>query len=659
LSSFKLISDFAPGGDQGEAIEKLTEGLNSGDKEQTLLGVTGSGKTFTVANVIEKIKRPALVISHNKTLAAQLCSEFKDFFPENRVEYFVSYYDYYQPEAYIPQTDTYIEKDSKINDEIDRLRHAATQSVMERRDVIIVASISCIYGLGTPEDYKNTLVKIEKGQEIERDEFLEKLVSLYYERNDLELMRGRFRVKGEVIEIHPVNQDNILYRIEFFCNEIDDISTVDPSSGKTIQKKEHLTLYPAKHFITQEEKLEEAISNIKRELRERVDWFHSRGMDIEAQRISERTRYDMECLQQLGYCHGIENYSRHLSGRCKGEPPYTLIDYFPSDFLVIIDESHVTLPQLKGMSIGDRSRKNNLIDHGFRLPSAYDNRPLTSEEFMAKINQVIYVSATPGMYELQKSSHVVEQIIRPTGLIDPLLTVKPLKNQVDDLINEIKIRVEREERVLVTTLTKKMSEELTEYLKDLGIKVSYLHCDVDTLDRVEILTDLRLGEFDVLIGVNLLREGLDLPEVSLVAILDADKEGFLRSETSLIQTIGRAARNVRGEVLLYADNMTGSIKKAMGETQRRREIQMAYNEKHGIVPQTIKKSVKDILGMVRIGEKKGAYKTPETEQFLTEDEIKDLIVQLEKAMNEASLKWDFERAAEIRDEIKKLKKQIL
>ena len=571
------------------------------------------------------------------------------------MEYFVSYYDYYQPEAYIPQTDTYIEKDAKINDEIDRLRHCATQSVAENRDVIIVASISCIYGLGTPEDYKNTLVKIEKGQEIERDEFLEKLVGLYYERNDLELTRGRFRVKGEVIELHPVDQDNILYRIEFFGDEIDDISTVDPSSGKTIQKKEKLNIYPAKHFITQEDKLEEAISNIKRELRERADWFHSRGMDIEAQRISERTRYDMECLQQLGYCHGIENYSRHLSGRCKGEPPYTLIDYFPSDFLVIIDESHVTLPQLKGMSIGDRSRKTSLIDHGFRLPSAYDNRPLTFEEFMAKINQVIYVSATPGIYELQKSSKVVEQIIRPTGLIDPLLTVKPLKNQVDDLINEIKIRVAREERILVTTLTKKMSEELTEYLKDLGIKVSYLHCDVDTLDRVEILTDLRLGEFDVLIGVNLLREGLDLPEVSLVAILDADKEGFLRSETSLIQTIGRAARNARGEVLLYADKMTGSIKKAMEETQRRREIQMAYNEKHGIVPQTVKKSIKDILGMVRIGEKKGAYKTPETEQFLTEDEIKDLIVQLEKAMNEASLKWDFERAAELRDEIKKLK----
>ncbi|MEQ8223382.1 MAG: excinuclease ABC subunit UvrB [Candidatus Eremiobacterota bacterium] len=656
MSHFKLISDFAPSGDQGEAIEKLIEGINSGEREQTLLGVTGSGKTFTVANVIEKVGRPALVISHNKTLAAQLCSEFKDFFPENRVEYFVSYYDYYQPEAYIPQTDTYIEKDAKINDEIDRLRHAATQSIIENRDVIIVASISCIYGLGTPEDYKNTLVKIEKGQEIERDDFLEKLVTLYYERNDLELTRGRFRVKGEVIEIHPVDRDNLLYRIEFFGDEIDDISGVDPSNGKIIQKQKKLTLYPAKHFITQEEKLDEAISNIKRELRDRVDWFHSRGMDLESQRISERTGYDMECLQQLGYCHGIENYSRHLSGRRKGEPPYTLIDYFPPDFIVIIDESHVTLPQLKGMSAGDRSRKTSLIDHGFRLPSAYDNRPLTFEEFMAKINQVIYVSATPGIYELQKSSHVIEQIIRPTGLIDPLLTVKPLKNQVDDLINEIKIRIEKEERVLVTTLTKKMSEELAEYLKDLGIKVNYLHCDVDTLDRVEILTDLRLGEFDVLIGVNLLREGLDLPEVSLVAILDADKEGFLRSETSLIQTIGRAARNARGEVILYADNITGSIKKAMEETERRRKIQKEYNEKHGIVPQTVTKSVKNILGMVRIAEKKEVYKTPETKQFLTENEIKDLIKELEKAMNEASLKWDFERAAELRDEIKKLQK---
>ncbi len=657
MSHFKLISDFAPSGDQGEAIEKLIEGLNSGEREQTLVGVTGSGKTFTVANVIEKIGRPALVISHNKTLAAQICSEFKDFFPENRVEYFVSYYDYYQPEAYIPQTDTYIEKDAKINDEIDRLRHGATQSVIENRDVIIVASISCIYGLGTPEDYKNTLVKIEKGQEIERDDFLEKLVKLYYERNDLELTRGRFRVKGEVIELHPVDRDNILYRIEFFGDEIDDISTVDSSSGKTIQKQKKLTIYPAKHFITQEEKLEEAIFNIKREVRERVDWFHSRGMDIEAQRISERTGYDIECLQQLGYCHGIENYSRHLSGRRKGEPPYTLIDYFPSDFIVIIDESHVTLPQLKGMSTGDRSRKTSLIEHGFRLPSAYDNRPLTFEEFMAKINQVIYVSATPGIYELQKSSKVVEQIIRPTGLIDPLLTVKPLKNQVDDLINEIKIRIEKEERVLVTTLTKKMSEELAEYLKDLGIKVSYLHCDVDTLDRVEILTNLRLGEFDVLIGVNLLREGLDLPEVSLVAILDADKEGFLRSETSLIQTIGRAARNARGEVILYADNITGSIKKAMEETERRRKIQQDYNEQHGIVPQTVTKSIKDILGMVRIGEKKGVYRTPETKQLLTKNEINDLIGQLEKAMNEASSKWDFERAAELRDEIKKLKSQ--
>jgi len=655
LSQFKLVSDFTPSGDQGEAIEKLVEGINSGEREQTLLGVTGSGKTFTVANVIEKVGRPALVISHNKTLAAQLCSEFKDFFPENRVEYFVSYYDYYQPEAYIPQTDTYIEKDAKINDEIDRLRHAATQSIIENRDVIIVASISCIYGLGTPEDYKNTLVKIEKGQEIERDDFLEKLVKLYYERNDMELTRGRFRVKGEVIEIHPVDRDNLLYRIEFFGDEIDDISAVDPSNGKIIHKQKKLTLYPAKHFITQEEKLDEAISNIKRELRDRVDWFHSRGMDLEAQRISERTGYDMECLQQLGYCHGIENYSRHLSGRRKGEPPYTLIDYFPPDFIVIIDESHVTLPQLKGMSAGDRSRKTSLIDHGFRLPSAYDNRPLTFEEFMAKINQVIYVSATPGIYELQKSSHVIEQIIRPTGLIDPLLTVKPLKNQVDDLINEIKIRIEKEERVLVTTITKKMSEELAEYLKDLGIKVNYLHCDIDTLDRVEILTDLRLGEFDVLIGVNLLREGLDLPEVSLVAILDADKEGFLRSETSLIQTIGRAARNARGEVILYADNITGSIKKAMEETERRRKIQKEYNEKHGIVPQTVTKSVKNILGMVRIAEKKEVYKTPETKQFLTENEIKDLIKELEKAMNEASLKWDFERAAELRDEIKKLK----
>jgi len=659
LTPFKLVSDFSPKGDQIKAIELLSEGLLKGLKEQTLLGVTGSGKTFTIANVIANINRPALVVSHNKTLAAQLCSEFRDFFPENAVEYFVSYYDYYQPEAYIPQTDTYIEKDSRINDEIDRLRHSATQSVMEHRNVIVVASISCIYGLGTPEDYKNALLKIEVGHDSGRDKLLKSLIELHYERNDFEFKRGSFRVKGEVVDIHPVNQDDIYFRVEFFGDEIEGISVIESISGKCLEKKEKLLLYAAKHFITQGLKLEKALLNIREELSERVGWFISQGKHLEAQRLSERTKYDMEFLLQMGYCGGIENYSRHLSGREPGEPPSTLMDYFPEDFIVVIDESHVTLPQLRGMSRGDRSRKTSLIEHGFRLPSAYDNRPLTFEEFMARVNQIIYVSATPGLYEIEHSKRVVEQIIRPTGLVDPLLSLRPICNQMEDLITEIELRVQREERVLVTTLTKKMAEELTEYLQETGIKVTFLHCDVDTLERVEILRDLRLGEFDVLIGVNLLREGLDLPEVSLVAILDGDKEGFLRSEISLIQTIGRAARHVRGEVIIYADNITQSIKKAMNETERRRKIQREYNEKHGIIPQSIKKSVKDILGMVRIEDHKSKYKVIKEEQYFTQEEISNLIKQMEQAMNEVALKWEFEKAAELRDEIKKLRKRMV
>lgn len=658
MSDFKLFADFSPRGDQPKAIKRLTKGLLDGAREQTLLGVTGSGKTFTIANVIEKVNKPVLVMSHNKTLAAQLYSEFRDFFPENAVEYFVSYYDYYQPEAYIPRTDTYIEKDAKINEDIDRLRHSATQAVLERRDVIIVASISCIYGLGSPEDYSDTLIHLAKGQRMDRDRLLEKLLKMQFERNDFDLRRGSFRVRGDIIELQPANREDLLIRLEFFGDELELIEFASPVTGDRLEEREDLTLFPAKHFITPGPKLDRAVEKIKEELKERVNWFQKEGKYLEAQRISERTKYDLEMLRQLGYCAGVENYSRHLSGREEGEPPDTLIDYFPEDFLVIIDESHVTLPQLKGMCRGDRSRKNNLIDHGFRLPSAYDNRPLTFEEFMEKVPQIIYVSATPGPYEMEQSSSVVEQIIRPTGLVDPKLIVRPLHHQVDDLIDEIKIRVEREERVLVTTLTKKMAEDLTEYLREIGVKVRYIHCDVDTLDRVELIRDLRLGNFHVLVGINLLREGLDLPEVSLVAILDADKEGFLRSETSLIQTIGRAARNVSGEVIMYGDKTTGSMQRAISETERRRIIQTGYNEEYGIIPETIRKSVRDVL-LLRVGESSGKYRTEEREEHFTEEEIKDLIGQLEISMKEAAENWEFEKAILFRDEIGKLKKKLL
>ena len=657
MPDFKLVSNYSPRGDQPLAIEQLTEGVLKGLKEQTLLGVTGSGKTFTVASVVEKVKRPVLVISHNKTLAAQLYSEFREFFPENAVEYFVSYYDYYQPEAYIPSTDTYIEKDTKINDEIDRLRHSATQAVLERRDIIIVASISCIYGLGSPKDYGEILLKLEKGQVVNRDKIIEKLLKLQFEREDFEPERGAFRVRGDVMEIYPANRDNLFVRLEFFGDELEAIEFVELPSGNTVDERDELTLFPAKHFVIPGPKLEKAVLSIKEELEECVSRFQSENKFLESQRLLERTRYDLEMLRQLGYCGGIENYSRHLTGRKAGEPPDTLVDYFPEDLLVIIDESHVTLPQIKGMWKGDRSRKKNLINHGFRLPSAYDNRPFTFEEFMNKVNQVIYISATPGSYELEKSSLVVEQIIRPTGLVDPKLTVRPLRNQVDDLLGEIRLRVERKERTLVTTLTKKTAEELTEYLEDMGVRVKYIHCDVDTLDRVKLIRDLRAGEFDVLIGVNLLREGLDMPEVSLVAILDADKEGFLRSEISLIQTIGRAARNVEGEVIMYGDKITKSMKKAIKETERRRQIQCDYNKKHGIIPKTIRKSIRDVL-LTRVRETKNKYKASKKEEYFSPEEIKDLIKQLEISMNEASLNWEFEKAALFRDEIKKLKKQI-
>ena len=653
---FKLVSDFSPKGDQPAAIELLTKGLLEGLREQTLLGVTGSGKTFTIANVIEKINKPTLIMSHNKTLAAQLYSEFREFFPENAVEYFVSYYDYYQPEAYMPSTDTYIEKDAKINEEIDRLRHSATQAVLERRDVIIVASISCIYGLGSPEDYSDTLLNLKTGQIINRDKLIEKLLKMQFERDDFTPERGAFRVRGDVFEIHPANRDDLIIRLELFGDELEGIDFVSPATGDTIDEKNEISLFPAKHFITPGPKLDKALAGIKKELKERVEWFQERDKLLEGQRILDRTRYDLEMLRHLGYCSGIENYSRHLTGRPPGEPPDTLIDYFSEEFLVIVDEAHVTIPQIKGMCKGDKSRKTNLIEHGFRLPSAYDNRPFTFEEFMEKVPQLIYVSATPGPYELENSSIVVEQILRPTGLVDPRLLVRPLKNQVDDLINEIVERVARSERVLVTTLTKKMAETLTEYLYGTGVKVRYIHCDVHTLERVELIRNLRMGEFDVLIGINLLREGLDLPEVSLVAILDADKEGFLRSETSLVQTIGRAARNVKGEVIMYADRITLSMKKAIRETERRRRIQTEYNEKHGIIPRSITKSVRDVL-LQRVGEDSDKYKIPEREQSFSSDEIKDLISQMEISMKEAASAWEFEKAAFFRDEIKKLKKQ--
>ena len=652
MDRFELIAPFKPTGDQPEAIDALVDGLEKGYKEQTLLGVTGSGKTFTMANVIAKVNRPTLVLSHNKILAAQLCSEFKEFFPNNAVEYFVSYYDYYQPESYIPNTDTYIEKDTAINDEIDRLRHSATSALSERRDVIIVSSVSCIYSLGNPIDYKNMVISLRTGMEKSRDDLIKKLVELQYERNDVNFTRNKFRVRGDTVEVFPVYTNEFAIRIEFFGDEIDKISEFNPTTGKIINNVIHVAIYPASHYITPKEKLEKAYGEMRAEMLKQVEYFKSQGELIEAQRIKERTEYDIEMLQETGFCKGIENYSRIFAGRKPGEPPFTLIDYFPKDFLLFIDESHVTLPQIGAMYAGDRSRKKNLIDYGFRLPSAYDNRPLTFDEFYERVGQKIFVSATPGDFEKEKSSQIVEQVIRPTGLLDPKISVRPVEGQIEDLISEINARAEKNERVLITTLTKKMAENLTDYFINSGIKAKYLHFDIDTIERMEIIRDLRMGKFDVLVGINLLREGLDIPEVSLVAILDADKEGFLRSERSLIQTIGRAARNAEGEVIMYADSVTPSMEKAIKETERRRKIQKEYNEKHGITPKTIVKPVRDVI---EIRTKDSVEK--DFKRQMSRPEKEKLIASLTKEMKAAAKLLEFEHAAYLRDKIEELKKK--
>ncbi len=655
---FKLKSEFAPTGDQPEAINQLSEGFANGRKFQTLLGVTGSGKTFSMANVIQKIQKPTLVIAHNKTLAAQLYNEFQEFFPENAVEYFVSYYDYYQPEAYVPSTDTYIEKDSAINEEIDKLRHSATSALFERRDVIVIASVSCIYGMGDPIDYNELTLSIRQGMEKDRDEVLRKLVEIQYNRNDANFVRGTFRVRGDVVEVFPSHSSEVAIRIEFFGDEIDRITEFVALTGENRGVLKHATIFPASHFVTTKEKLEVAVKGIEKELVETLDDFKSKDKYLEAQRIQQRTNYDIEMLKEVGFCSGIENYSRHLAGRTEGSTPHTLIDYFPDDFLIIVDESHVTIPQIGAMYKGDRSRKSTLVEHGFRLPSALDNRPLQFDEFENKINQMLFVSATPSHYEAEHSEYVVEQIIRPTGLLDPIIEIKPVEGQVDDLIGEINSRIPLKEKVLVTTLTKKMAEDLTKFLREAGIRVRYLHSDIDTLERLEIIRDLRLDIFDVLIGINLLREGLDIPEVSLVAILDADKEGFLRSETSLIQTIGRAARNSKGRVIMYADRVTRSMERAIGETERRREIQMQYNEEHGIEPKTIIKKVHEIIkATITVDEKKtmGLDKDPES---MSEKELQKVISSMEKEMKQSALDLQFERAANLRDEILELKKYL-
>ncbi len=651
MNKFVLRSDYKPTGDQPQAIAALVDGLNKGVKEQTLLGVTGSGKTFTMANIIEQVNRPTLVLAHNKTLAAQLCSEFREFFPDNAVEYFVSYYDYYQPEAYIPTTDTYIEKDSAINDEIDRLRHSATSALSERRDVIIVASVSCIYTLGDPIDYRSMVISLRQGMEKSRDDLIRKLVDLQYERNDVSLTRNKFRVRGDVVEIFPAYAGETVFRVEFFGDEIDRISEVQALTGQVKNVVSHVAIYPASHYIIPPEKMADAIERIRVEMEERHKEFTEQGKLLEAQRILQRTTYDMEMLQEIGFCKGIENYSRVLSGRPAGSTPCTLLDYFPDDFVLFVDESHATLPQVRGMFGGDYARKKSLVDYGFRLPSAYDNRPLNFDEFYDHINQVVFVSATPGPLEKDKSAQTVEQVIRPTGLLDPLISVRPVEGQIDNLMEEIRQRTARQERVLVTTLTKKMAEDLTNYLDTHGVRVRYMHHDIDTMERMQIIRDLRLGEFDVLVGINLLREGLDIPEVSLVAILDADKEGFLRSETALIQTVGRAARNADGQVIMYADTVTPSMEAALRETDRRRRIQMAYNEQNGIVPQTIRKDVRDVLEISSGGGKKG--KKAEGIR-LTRAEREELIRQLTKEMKHASQLLEFEHAAILRDRIKEL-----
>ncbi len=659
MPKFAIESEFRPTGDQPQAIKKLSEGIQKGLRHQVLLGVTGSGKTFTMANVIESVQKPTLVIAHNKTLAAQLYNEFKELFPENAVEYFVSYYDYYQPEAYLPTTDTYIEKDSSINEQIDRMRHAATSALFERRDVIIVASVSCIYGLGSPEAYHGMLLFLEKGQKIERNDILRKLVEIQYSRNDFDFQRGTFRVRGDVVEIFPASYENTAIRVELFGDEIEAISEFDPLLGSAIEKLDKVAIFPGSHYVIPDSRMKAAVDGIHEELRERIQFFRRENKLIEAQRIEQRTMFDLEMIQEMGFCHGIENYSRHLSGRQPGEPPPTLLDYFPKDYLLIVDESHATVPQIGGMYNGDRSRKLTLVEYGFRLPSALDNRPLNFEEFNERVNQTVYVSATPADYEIERSGgRITEQVIRPTGLTDPKIAVRPVKGQVDDLLSEIRGRAEAGERVLVTTLTKRMAEDLTEHYKELNVKVAYLHSDIDTLERVDIIRDLRLGKYDALIGINLLREGLDIPEVSLVAILDADKEGFLRSTRSLIQTMGRAARHVNGEVILYAEVMTDSMQRAIAETNRRRDVQEEYNRKHGITPQSIKKNIQAALRTVYEAD---YFTVPiaaeEQEEYISTIDIPALVSRLERDMRQAAKELDFERAAELRDKIKSLRQK--
>lgn len=651
MEKFQLVSEYQPTGDQPQAIEQLAEGVLSGQKGQTLLGVTGSGKTFTIANVIQKVNRPTLVLAHNKTLAAQLCSEFKEFFPHNAVEFFVSYYDYYQPEAYLPHTDTYIEKDAQINDEIDKLRHSATAALLERRDVIIVSSVSCIYGLGDPEDYTNLIISLRPGMELERDQLLARLVEIQYERNDINFVRNKFRVRGDTVEIFPSNATDTALRIEFFGDEIERITEINALTGELKGLRSHAAIFPASHYVTTKDKMQRAIGSIQNELEQRLAEFREEDKLVEAQRLKQRTNYDLEMLQEVGFCQGIENYSRHISGRAPGSAPFTLMDFFPKDFLLVVDEAHVTIPQVRGMYAGDRSRKKTLVDYGFRLPSAYDNRPLNFEEFEQRVNQAIFVSATPGPYEREHSSRIAEQVIRPTGLLDPEIDVRPVTGQIDDLYGEITARIDRQERVLVTTMTKRMAEDLTSYFEDMGLKVRYLHSDIDTLERMDIIRDLRLGVFDVLVGINLLREGLDLPEVSLVAILDADKEGFLRSETSLIQTIGRAARNAQGTVIMYADRITDSMQRAISETNRRRGIQAEYNRVHGIIPKTVQKEVRDVIeATVKITEPKASGKQKKIP-------VERQIALLTEQMKEAAAALEFEAAAKLRDEIQLLERK--
>lgn len=660
MRTFELKSEYTPRGDQPRAITELVQGLERGCRGQVLLGATGTGKTFTMAQVIQAVQRPTLVLAPNKTLAAQLCSEFKVFFPNNAVEYFVSYYDYYQPEAYIPHSDTYIEKDSSINDEIDKLRHSATCVLFERRDVIIVASVSCIYGLGNPEEYSTLVLSLRQGESYDRDSVLRKLVSIQYERNDINFIRGKFRVRGDVVEVYPASATEKAIRVDFNGDEIERLLEFDVLTGEILGERKHVSVFPASHYATSRERLDRALVSIEAELQERLAELRSRDKLFEAQRLEQRTNYDMEMMREMGFCSGIENYSRHLTGRAPGQPPYTLLDYFPRDFLMFIDESHVAVPQVGGMYEGDRSRKGALVEHGFRLPSAFDNRPLTFTEFIERLNQVIYVSATPGAYELKNSEQIVEQIIRPTGLVDPEIFVRPTRGQIDDLLGEIRLRVDRGERVLVTTLTKKMAEDLSDYLKEVGVKVRYLHSDIKTIERMEILRDLRLGVFDVLVGINLLREGLDLPEVSLVAILDADKEGYLRSERSLIQTIGRAARNADGKVIMYADKVTDSMQRAISETERRRKVQMVYNSSYGITPETVRKSVRDVIEATRAAESGVVYHAGPRpgKKKMTKPELKKLIASLEKEMRESARQLAFERAAQLRDMLIELRLQL-